>query len=277
MNEAIRRRLWFALRITLYALLALGGLALAQDSLLYFPDKQPLAQLEKESRDAGLSLWPSAADYRGLLREPTVPTRATFILFHGNAGHAGHRAFYARELSALGLRVVLAEYPAYGPRSGELGEKSLVADAAATIAMARKQFGGPLIVAGESLGAGVAAAAVAQAGAGVDAVLLLTPWDNLKNVASYHYPWFPVGWILRDRYDNIANLAQFRGRIAVVVAAGDAIVPARFGRALHAALAGARPQSARLVEIPGVGHNDWFDQVDARWWRELIDFLLPAQ
>jgi pimeloyl-ACP methyl ester carboxylesterase len=273
MNQAIRRRLWFALRIALYALLALGGLALAQDSLLYFPDKQPLAQLEKESRAAGLSLWPGPADYRGLLREPTVPARATLVIFHGNAGHAGHREWYARELATLGVRVILAEYPGYGPREGKLGEQSLVADAAATLALARKQFGAPLLVGGESLGAGVAAATAAQAGPDIAALLLITPWDKLKNVASYHYPWFPVGWILRDRYDNTANLAKYPGRIAVVIAGGDAIVPARFGQALYDSL----PQSKKLFIVPGAGHTDWLDQVDAVWWHGVIDFLLPPR
>lgn len=280
MDARFRRNLWFALRLALYALLALGGLALAQDRLLYFPDKVTLTRLADESRAADLALWPAASDFRGLLREPpaaTGPARATVILFHGNAGHAGHREFYASALSALGLRVILAEYPAYGPRSGELGEKSLVADAAATIALVRRQFGGPLLVAGESLGAGVAAAAVAQAGTGVDALLLLTPWDNLKNVASYHYPWLPVSWLLRDRYDSVANLAQYRGRVVVVVAEGDAIVPARFGRALFDSLPQARSQSTRLFAVAGAGHNDWPDQVDARWWREVIAFLLPPE
>lgn len=273
MNESNRGRLWLALRFALYALLALGGLALAQDSLLYFPDKTTPAQLAATARAAGLAPWPSAADYRGQLREPAAaagPARATVLLFHGNAGHAGHRAWYADPLAALGLRVILVEYPGYGPRAGKLGEASLVADGAATLALARKQFDGPLLVAGESLGAGVAAAVAAQAGDTVAALLLITPWDNLKNVASYHYPWVPVGWILRDRYDSVANLAQFRGRIAVVIAAGDTIVPARFGRALHGAL----PAPKRMFEVAGAGHNDWMDHVNPAWWREVVEFLM---
>jgi len=39
------------------------------------------------------------------------------------------------------LRVILAEYPAYGPRAGALGEESLVADAAMTIDLAYRQYG----------------------------------------------------------------------------------------------------------------------------------------
>lgn len=272
MNPAMRRRLWLALRIALYALLVMGGLALAQDSLLYFPEKTTPAQMQSQAHAAGLAPWPTATGYRGLLREPPAaagPVRATVVLFHGNAGHAAHRAWYAEQLAALGLRVILAEYPAYGAREGKLGEVSLVADARETVALARKQFAEPLIVAGESLGAGVAAAA--QAGADATAVLLITPWDTLQNVASHHYPWFPVSWLLRDRYDSGANLARFRGRVAVVVADDDAIVPARFGRALYEGL----PQTKRLFPVAAAGHNDWMTRVDGKWWRDLLGFLLP--
>jgi hypothetical protein len=252
----------------------MGGLVLVQDSLLYFPEKITPAQLENEARAAGLAPWPGIADYRGLLRAPPAsagPVRGTVILFHGNAGHAGHRAWYADQLTTLGLRVILAEYPAYGARDGNLGELSVVADAAATLAAVRKQFGEPLLVIGESLGSGVAAAA-ARADGNVNALLLITPWDTLKNVASYHYPWVPVSWVLRDKYDSVANLAQFRGRSAVVVAEGDDVVPARFGRTLYDRL----PEAKRLFSVAGAGHNDWYEQVDARWWQGMVDYLLPG-
>ena len=54
-----------------------------------------------------------------------IRDRGTAIVFHGNAGHAGHRAYYARALTPLGLRVILAEYPGYGPRAGQPGEQAL--------------------------------------------------------------------------------------------------------------------------------------------------------
>ena len=124
-----------------------------------------------------------------------------------------------------------------------------------------------MILAGESLGAGVAAAAAKEAD--VDALLLITPWDTLKNVAGHHYPWLPVGWMLRDRYDSVGNLAGFRGRVAVVVAEQDSIVPAKFGRALFATL----PEPKRLWTVPDADHNDWGSQVDAAWWESVVGYL----
>lgn len=259
-----------AMRLALYALLIAGGLALLQDDLLYYPDKAPLERVLADAQEDGLVPWPSPTDYRGLRREPAGPTRATVVLFHGNAGHAGHRAWYADELSRLGLRVILAEYPGYGPRDGKPSEATLVADAIETLARVRRDHPGPIILAGESIGAGVAAAAWTEAPDGITALLLLTPWDKLESVAKHHYPWAPVSLLLRDRYDNTMNLAAFNGRIAVAIAEHDSIVPPQFGRALFNAL----PEPKRLWVVPSSDHNDWWSRVDAAWWRSVSGYLL---
>ena len=263
-NRVLRRVAAVVLGVAIFV----GWLTMFQDSLLYFPERVALSTVVDEASHEGLAPWPDAGDYRGLLAEPKGSARGTLLLFHGNAGHAGHRGWYVDRLSRLGVRVILAEYPGYGPRDGEVGEASLVPDARETLALVRRQFPGPLILAGESLGAGVAAAAAKDAD--VDALLLITPWDSLKNVAGHHYPWLPVGWLLRDRYDSAGNLAAFRGRVAVVVAEQDSIVPAKYGRALFANL----PEPKRLWTIPGAEHNDWWSRVDDAWWESAVGFLI---
>ncbi len=257
------------LQLALLGGLLVGGMTVFQDRLLYFPDKATLESVLSAAPSMGLQRWPAAGEFRGLMREPQGPARATLVLFHGNAGHAGHRAPYA-DLSRHGLRVILAEYPGYGPRPGDLGETSLTTNAAETIAMALREFGAPVLLAGESLGSGVAAAAYAQAPQAVAGLLLMTPWDRLENVASHHYPWLPVRWLLRDRYDSQRHLAGASVPIAVVVAERDTIVPARLGASLYAGLSAPK----RMWQVRGAGHNDWLGHVDDRWWQEVVDFLL---
>ena len=245
-----------------------GCVALFQDHLIYYPENQPLAVMIADARESRLSPWPEEGGYRGLLREPVGTVRGTVVLFHGNAGHAGHRAWYADELGRFGLRVILAEYPAYGSRTGQLGETALVADAVETLALARRQFPGPLLLAGESLGAGVAATVATSAD--IAAVLLITPWDSIESVARHHYPWLPATWLLRDRYDSIANLSAYRGRIAMIVAERDSIVPAELGRRLFESV----PSPKRLWIIPAADHNDWMVRVDSAWWQSVVRFLV---
>jgi hypothetical protein len=55
-----------------------------------------------------------------------------------------YRKYYFDALEAQGYRVVLAEYPGYGGRSGELSEKSFITDARRTTLRAKEEFSGPL-------------------------------------------------------------------------------------------------------------------------------------
>lgn len=255
----------------LVAVLAfMGFVFMFQEKQIYFPENPPRAAMLADARRLGLTPWPGEEDFRGLLREPTGPVRGTVVLFHGNAGHAGHREWYAGGLARLGLRVILAEYPAYGSRPGALGEQSLVADAEETLAMVRRRFPGPLLLAGESLGAGVAAAVAKSAD--VAAVLLITPWDEIGSIARHHFPWLPVGLLLRDRYDSVGNLSGYRGRVAVVIAGRDSIVPPKSGRRLFESL----PEPKRLWVVPAADHNDWMDRTDAAWWQSVIGFLIDG-
>jgi hypothetical protein len=256
----------FALTLALAYAAVLVGVALFQQRLLYFPVKAPVESMAVQ----GLRAWPSAQDFRGLVAEPAGAARGTAIVFHGNAGHAGDRVAYAQALTRLGLRVILAEYPGYGPREGSPGEKVLVDDAAQSIGLAQRNQGGPVLVIGESLGAGVAAAAAGRRPADVAGLLLITPWDRLVHVAGHHYSWLPTSWLLRDRYDSVSNLAAFGRPVMVVVAERDATVPPQFGRALFEGLA----QPKRLVLVPEAQHNDWLARVDEVWWREAIAFAM---
>ena len=130
-----------------------------------------------------------------------------------------------------------------------------------------------MLIIGESLGAAVAAAAAARVAGKVEALLLITPWDSLARVAAHHYPWLPVRWLLSDRYDTITHLQAFDRPVAVVLAAQDAIVPARFGRALYDALS----QPKQLLLLEGAGHNDWPEKVDLEWSRGITDGLLSTR
>ena len=254
------------LRLAVACLTVFAGVAILQDRFIYFPEKAAIEDLAS----GGLRAWPTPEAFRGLVAEPAGSARATVIVFHGNAGHAGHRSFYAAALTRLGLRVILAEYPGYGPRDGTPGEESLVADAQQTIALAQRLYGAPLLLIGESLGAGVVASAGSRERDKTAGLLLITPWDRLEHVAAYHYPWLPVKWLLRDRYDSMSHLASFGRPVLIVIAERDSIVPPRFGEALYNSLAAPR----QLRVLKAAEHNDWIGRVDDAWWQEAIGFLL---
>ena len=128
-----------------YLLLA-GIIALNQKRMLYFPDPTPPSvDSLRPTGGPALAIWPAASGpaFRGYVSaDPTErpPTRGTVVVFHGNAGSARDRGYYLAALERRGYRTILAEYPGYGGRAGELGESSFVADGRET---ARRALASP--------------------------------------------------------------------------------------------------------------------------------------
>jgi uncharacterized protein len=240
-----------------------------QYSLLYYPDSS-LPSREELAAD-NIQFWPSGpGDYRGFIGTIAIgEIKGTVIVFHGNAGTAADRAYYVTALGTLGYRVILAEYPGYGARKGELGETAFVNDAQATVRLATEKYGGPIFLVGESLGCGVASGAARDKSLTIPGIILITPWDTLLAVAKSKFPIFPVRLFMKDRYDNSGNLQGFRGKIAVVGAGKDEIIPIRHAHELYKSL----PEHKKMWIITGAGHNDWPMLVDVSQWREFMDFL----
>ena len=258
--------------LPLLAVLLLSGCN-AQRTMLYHPSSHMPSPAELAADR--IQFWPSGGSaYRGFIgTAPTGAVKGTIVVFHGNAGNAADRAYYVNPLSVLGYRVVLAEYPGYGARAGKPGEASFVRDARETVRLAYERYGKPVYLLGESLGCGVAAAVAGDAPSLIDGILLITPWDTLLSVAQEKFPWFPVRLFLSDAYDSVGNLKAFLGRIAVVGAENDRVIPIHHARALYDALPGPK----RMWTIKGAGHNDWLDAIDLVWWREIIGFAAGSK
>lgn len=246
-----------------------------QDRLLYFPATLPLAAVEAEARTLGALPWPEpGATHRGFVVEPrNVACIGTVIVFHGNAGHALDRMHWADALGRLGWRTILAEYPGYGARDGALGERSFVPDALETVHLAHATYGGPIVLAGESLGAGVAGAVAARTDVPIDGILLVTPWADLTSLAQEKFPLLPVRLLLRDRYDTVANLTEASAPVAVCIAERDDVIPPHHAERLYAAL----PEPKRRWLFAGRGHNDWPIGPLEPWWGEAMSFLVPPR
>ncbi|MBX2883144.1 MAG: alpha/beta hydrolase [Granulosicoccus sp.] len=265
---------FFVVLLAAYIALVMA-MYLMQRSLLYLPARYDINAAALTAKD--VRAWPDADNYSGyLLANPATgenTSTTTVIIFHGNAGSAIDRLYYRDALAFTGARVLLAEYPGYGRRSGHPTEDSLVNEARSTIAaMAAARPADKLFIIGESLGAGVAAAAVSDTKTAqhVDGIVLITPWDSLVKVAARHYWYLPVRWLLRERYDSIRNLAEYKGPKLLVIASHDTIIPANHAQALFASL----PESKRRLVINGAGHNNWLGFVDESWWKSLWQYLI---
>jgi len=245
--------------------------ALFQRRLLYFPDRLSRSAVEKVTENLGLQLWADdGQDYLGYLRpEPPTPSAGTVMVFHGNAGSAFDRLYYVQALEQLDYRVLLYEYPGYAARPGVPSETTFVEDATRALERARDEFPKPLIVWGESLGCGVATALVRERMDTIDGVVLLTPWASLPQLAQSLYWYLPARWLVQDKYDNVANMKNYPGPVAVVAAARDEIIPPKQTSRLRESLTG----QSKLWTFDGAGHNTWPSAPGLDWWAEVMEFV----
>lgn len=269
----LKRVFWTVVRVYGFLVIAIYVL---QGRLLYLRSAHSLEVTQQQAADARLSFWPNAAKYQALVRVPSGGSaQGTVIMFHGNAGTADDRAYFATQFERCGFRTLLVEYPGYGARkldSVALRQAALAADGGQIILAANAQFAAPIFVVGESLGAAVAAQAIqwaeqAQPGV-VSGAILITPWDELANVASKRFGFLPVRLILADSYNSAFALKDFRAPLLVIRANNDEIIPAASTQALFNNFSGPK----QIYNIAG-GHNSWSQNIPDRWWPELCQRL----
>jgi pimeloyl-ACP methyl ester carboxylesterase len=272
-----RRPVLIILRVAL--LVYLGFLLLmagCQRSLIYYPSRATEAELLREAADLGLKEW---RDGDGRLigwKEEARSLQAVgqrAVVFHGNAGMAIDRGYYASGLQSVDgggeWEVYLFEYPGYGARQGPVSEKAFYRAARAALDQLLMEGDLPVFLVGESLGSGVAAQMAADFAEDVQGLLLVTPFTTLPDVGARHFPFLPVRWLLWERYNNVAALANYRGPLAVVLAEEDEVVPADLGKRLYDLY-----QGPKMLWIQkGLNHNSLDLSSHHPWWGEAVEFL----
>ncbi len=256
--------------IFLIAIAYLGVVLLAtlfQRRLLYFPTKLPLELAERTAKVEGFVPWKTQA---GQTIGWMIPARGSptgsVLIAHGNAGYALNRGYVAKPIHlAAPLEVYVLEYPGYGARPGAPSMRNFLA--AGEVAFNALPSNRPVYLVSESIGAGVVAHLAQTFPAKVAGLLFLAPYDDLGSVAQSQMPILPAKWILRDRFQPAAWLADYHGPVKVVIAERDEIIPPRFGRQLYDSCKG--PKDLEIVAA--AGHNDIAEQ-SPEWWQEVLAF-----
>lgn len=226
--------------IALY-LAACLGLFLVQRSLIYFPPQQAAVAAPVTSTLAvpGAVLKVSERPLAG---------RKAVIYLGGNAEDvSGSLPQLAGAFP--GHALYLPHYRGYAGSTGKPTEAALVADA--LLLFDRVAATHPeVVLIGRSLGSGVAVQVASRRP--VAALVLVTPFDNLQDLAAQQFPWMPVRWLLRDKYESGRYAPQVKAPTFIVAAADDEIVPLASTQLLLSRFA---PGVASMQVLPAAGHN----------------------
>ena len=174
------------------------------------------------------------------------------IGFGGNAWNAEAMALYLHSLFP-GHEVIAFHYRGYPPSSGEPSARALFDDSLAIFDHLQQAGARKVVAVGFSIGSGVAAHLAHHRP--VTGLVLVTPFDSLKALAGEHFPWAPVGLLLRHRMPTIDLVKGQQTPTALITAGCDTIVPARRSEPLRSAI----PNLVLDRTIADAGHNDLYN------------------
>lgn len=199
---------------------------------------------------------PDGDTLHGVYLPPKSPAaiKTLIVAFGGNAWNGEDVASYLHDLFP-DADVVAFHYRGYRPSTGKPSADALLADAPLVFdAAVERVRPDRSIAAGFSIGSGVAASLAKRRE--VDGLILVTPFDSLKKVASSIYPWLPVGLLFQHEFDAAGALRGTDVPVAIVAAERDEIIPPK-------RTDGLREQVPNLVfdrTISGAGHNDIYQR-----------------
>jgi len=229
---------------------ALGLLWSAQERVLFAPvpldPATPLAR-EPDVHERFVDV-PGARLSVLELRLP-APKGVVFYL-HGNGGNLQSWFVNADFYRRAGFDLVMPDYRGYGKSSARIeSEAQLHADVDAVWqAVAPRYRGMRVVVFGRSLGTGLATALAARVQP--DLTILVSPFSSMGALAAEHYPWAPAA-LLRYPLRSDEAIGAVRGPVLLIHGERDALIPPSHSAALRG-----RARDARLVLVPGAGHND---------------------
>lgn len=230
------------LAVVLLAYMAVCAALFAyQRSLIYFPQPKswggPADILHLKVKDAELVVT---------TRQATGPK--AIIYFGGNAEDVSvnvpsfSEAFPAHALYLL-------HYRGYGGSTGSPTEAALQSDALALFDHVSKTHA-DVVVVGRSLGSGVAAWVASQRP--VSRLILVTPYNSLQELAAQRFPYFPIAWLLVDKFESWKYAAQITAPTLLISAGQDEVIPAASTEQLYQHF---KAGTATLKVLPGTSHN----------------------
>ncbi|MEZ6042262.1 MAG: alpha/beta hydrolase [Planctomycetaceae bacterium] len=263
-----------------------------QRRLIYKPECNSLLQV---------ALYPELLQYYPAARDVCIPTpdneslgawylpfdnsqavnsSRLIIFLHGNAGNRSGRLGWYKLFYEFGVSLLAIDYRGYGDSTGTPSEEGLARDAIAAWHFA-KSLGytdDSICLTGVSLGGAVAvrlASTLSSTGSTPAGLVLVATFASMVETAAFHYPWVPVRWLLRDRFDSASFIKTIDTPILCFHGNTDDIVPIEMGKRLMSfapdkSRTGIRP---RFVEMKGVAHRRLAESGIEFYRRHLPVFL----
>jgi uncharacterized protein len=253
--------------------LGMALLFLLQDKLVFNPVSTPPALYRQSGAHRMRAVTLSMHDgtrLRGWWLRPNraTPNAAPALVYFG--GRSEEVSWISGRLGALhGVHSLFVNYRGYGGSQGRPSERALLADALALYdwissqsAVDARRVG----LIGRSLGSGIAAYVASERPAA--AVVLITPYDSIVEIARRRFPHCATQLLLKHRFDALRFAQRACAPALVLLAECDTVIPTH--HALH--LIEAWRGKKEVLVIQNTNHCDVQEHLHS--WQAIADFLI---
>jgi len=232
-----------------YGLLCLAFF-LFQEKLIFFPQKlSENYQFDLPAPNQEIWLGKSG-DIHALYFQSSNP-KGVILYFHGNAGSLAGWGYVAGGFLQFDYDILIVDYPTYGNSKGKLSEKSLYEMGSWGYQFLEKKYREKqIIIYGRSIGSGIATQVASVTAP--RALILESPYYNLKDLARRYFPGFPYDLIMRYKFRSNKYVQKIECPIYIIHGNRDEVVPFESGRKLAQVV----PDKTRFWAIEGGHHND---------------------
>ena len=227
-----------------------------QRSLLYQPSKEKLdISYYNSSGLRKVNFTTSDGIVLQSLFKKATKSENTIVVFHGNAGHIGHRVKKFKPFMDEGYGLLLLEYRGYGENKGKPSESGLYIDGKAALDFLTNHNipAHKIILYGESLGCGLAVKFSTENS--FKATILEAPYTSIADVAIRQYWYLPAKWLVLDRFDIISKIKNINSPLLVLHGLKDKIISIEFGKKVF----NSAPKLKKALYIPDAGHNNLYE------------------
>jgi len=157
----------------------------------------------------------------------------TLVFFHGNAGTLENRIHKINHFKDMNINFLIISWRGFSGNLGKPSEKGLYEDGESAINWLKRKGlkDNDIVLYGESLGTGIAIH-IAQnhkfAG-----VILESPFTSMVDAAKNVYPYFPIRFLLKDKYESDKKIKNLKSPILIMHGKEDKIVPFWMGKKMY--------------------------------------------
>ena len=223
-----------ALALIFFYILLIIVLFFFQRNLLYHPSVDNYLKDNSDTEPSEIEkvkvTTEDKIDLIGWFYNKDIEKFKTIVFFHGNAGSLQNRTYKLNHFKDLDVNFLIIAWRGFSGNKGKPNEIGLYEDARSAInwlnmkGMQDKN----IILYGESLGTAVVVE-IAQ-NKKYAGIILESPFTSMVNIGKKHYPFFPVSFLLKDKYESYKKINKISVPVLIMHGKVDKIVPYDMGK-----------------------------------------------